>query len=163
MKTVVTALLISVAVLLLQTTVAPYLGVLHVVPDFVLVWIAILGIRHGRFGAIGAGFLLGLAVDLLSGADGMLGLAAFCKSLAGFVAGSFHNENKTAQSLGDSTLLVATAAASLVHNLLYFVVFLQGSEVGVWASILRYGLPTTLYTTAVAMLPMFVFARRGGR
>ena len=163
MKTVLGALLVSAAVLLLQTTLAPFLGILQVVPDFVLVWIAILGIRHGRFGAIGAGFLLGLAVDLLSGADGMLGLAAFCKSLAGFVAGSFYNENKTAQSLGGSTLPAATAAASLVHNLLYFVVVLQGSEVGVWASILRYGIPTTLYTTAVALLPMFVFSRTAGR
>jgi rod shape-determining protein MreD len=162
MKTAAVAAFVSVLVVLLQTTVAPVLGIAQVVPDFLLVWIAILGIRHGRFAATGAGFLLGLAVDLISGADGMLGLSAFCKSLAGFVAGSFYNENKTPQSLGGSTLIIATAAAALIHNIVYFLVFLQGSDIGSWEAILRYGLPATAYTTALALLPMFVFGRRAG-
>lgn len=162
MRTALLDTLVSLLVLLLQTGVAPILGVGHVVPDFLLVWIAILGLRHGRFAATGAGFLLGLLVDLISGSDGMLGLSAFCKSIAGFVAGSFYNENKTARSLGGRTLLVAVATAALVHNLVYFVIFLQGAEVGFGEAVLVYALPAAAYTAAVALLPMFVYGRRKG-
>jgi len=44
-----------------------------------------------------------MVVDLLSGADGMLGLSALAKTIAGFVAGYFYNENKTLQTLVDIT------------------------------------------------------------
>jgi rod shape-determining protein MreD len=152
--------LFSLLLLILQTTVMPFLGIRTVVPDILVIWIVYLAVREGHIAGSTAGFFLGLAVDVLSGADGLLGLSALAKSVAGFAGGYFHNENKTRQTLGSTMFLVAVGISALLHNMLYFVIFLQGSPLSLWAMMGQYGLPSTLYTVAFALLPMFGFARR---
>jgi rod shape-determining protein MreD len=160
MRSALIDILLSLVFLLLQTTIIRFLAVEMIVPDTVLLWIVYLAVRRGQIAATAAGFSLGLAFDLLSGPDSMLGLAALSKTVAGFVAGYFFNENKIAQTLGGYQFILIVVIASLVHNLLYFVIFLQGSGVTWSGSLLQYGIPTTAYTAALGLLPMFVFARQ---
>jgi len=150
----------SILLLLLSTTLLKFLSISEIAPDVLLIWIVYIAIREGHVAGMTAGFFLGLAVDLLSGPDGMTGLSALTKTIAGFLAGYFYNENKTLQTLGGYQFIVAIAVVSLVHNIIYFVIFLQGTDMSWWRMILAYGLPTTLYTAAVGLLPMFVIARR---
>jgi hypothetical protein len=90
----------------------------------------------------------------------MLGLSALAKTLAGFIAGYFHNENKTAQTLGGFRFLTVVGIVGLVHAVVYFVIFLQGSGLPWWQAMFLHGIPYTLYTTAAALVPMFTFARK---
>ena len=136
--------LVCLAIIVAHTTLSDFIAVAGIVPDIPLV----------------AGFGMGLALDLLSGNDGMLGLSALAKTSAGFVAGYFYNENKIAQALGGYQFMVVVTIASAVHNLLYFLVFLQGSGINWTMTLMRYGLPTTLYTAAVSAIPMFISARK---
>lgn len=159
MPTIVVDTLLSLLFILLQTTLVRFVSVLDIVPDLPLLWIVYLGIRRGQIPATLAGFLIGLVLDLLSGADGLVGLGALTKTTGGFLAGFFYNETRTRQTLSGYGLLVAVFIVSLVHHALYFVILLQGIEMTVTQSFLRYGLPTTVYTTVAALLPMFVFAR----
>ena len=145
---------------LLQTTLAQYLAVAGLSPDFTLIWIVYLSLRRGQITGTVAGFFTGLVLDLLSGNDGMLGLAALAKTAGGFTAGYFFNENKTAQTLGSYRFILIILSVSLVHNLIYFIIFLQGSGAHWWQAILLYGIPAALYTAAVGLIPTFVFARR---
>ncbi len=100
MRTVLIDILLSLVLLVLQTTIIRFLAVQMIVPDLILLWIVYLAVRRGQIAATTAGFLLGLAFDLLSGPDSMLGLAALSKTAAGFVAGYFYSENKITQTLG---------------------------------------------------------------
>jgi rod shape-determining protein MreD len=150
----------AVVVLLLQTTVVRFLAIGGVVPDLVLLWIVGIAIRRGQLGATVAGFGLGLAFDLLSGPDGMLGLSALANTAAGFIAGYFYNENKILQTLSGVRFLFITALASAVHDLLYFLIILQGLGLQWGEMLLLYALPTTAYTVAIALLPMFAYARK---
>jgi len=153
-------ILLSVLVLLLQTTLARFLVIQGIVPDLVLLWVITIAIRRGQIPATIAGFSLGLALDLISGPDGVLGLAALSKTVGGFLAGYFYNENKILQTMGGYQLLLITALVALIHNLLYFFVFLQGSGLG-WVTMMgRYGIPAAVYTTAIAVLPMLAYARK---
>jgi rod shape-determining protein MreD len=156
-------ILLSVLFVILQTTLARYLAIESIAPDLLLLWIVYLALREGQIAATTAGFFLGLLVDLISGRDGMLGLAALSKTVAGFVAGYFYNENKIMQMLGGYQFVLVVAIASIVHNVLYFIVLLQGTEVGWLDAVVFYGLPTTAYTAALALLPMFVFSRQASR
>ena len=149
--------------ILLQTTVARYLAVAGISPDLALIWIIYLSLRRGQIAGTVAGFSTGLVLDLLSGNDGMLGLAALAKTAGGFTAGYFFNENKTLQTLGSYRFILIIILVSLVHNLIYFVIFLQGSGSHWWEAILLYGIPVALYTAAVGLIPTFVFARRALR
>ncbi len=146
--------------ILLQTTLAQYLAVAGLSPDIALIWIVYLSLRRGQIAGTVAGFFTGLILDLLSGSDGMLGLAALSKTAGGFMAGYFFNENKTVQTLGSYRFILIILSSSLVHNLIYFIIFLQGSGAHWWQAILLYGVPAALYTAAVGLIPAFVFARR---
>ena len=156
-------ILLSILFVLLQTTIARYLAIENIAPDLLLIWVVYLALREGQSTATTAGFFLGLLFDLISGKDGMLGLAALCKTVAGFAAGYFYNENKIAQILGGYQFILVVTVASIVHNVLYFVIFLQGTEVGWLDAVVLYGFPTTVYTAALALLPMFVFSRRSSQ
>jgi rod shape-determining protein MreD len=151
---------LTVLFVLLQTTIAQYLAVAGLSPDIALIWIVYLALRRGQITGTLAGFFTGLVLDLLSGSDGMLGLAALSKTAAGFTAGYFFNENKTLQTLGSYRFILIILFVSLVHNLIYFIIFLQGSGAHWWQAILLYGIPAALYTAAVGLIPTFVFARR---
>ncbi len=160
MRRLITDTAVSLLLLVVHTTIVPFIGVRTVIPDILVVWVVYLGIREGHIAGSTAGFLLGLATDILSGADGMLGLSALAKCVAGFAGGYFHNENKLQQTLGGSMFLLAVGIAALLHNIIYFLIFLQGSSLDVWGMLLAYGLPATAYTVAFALLPMFAFARK---
>lgn len=152
--------LISLAALLLQTLVLPYAAVGTIVPDAVLIWIVYLAITRGHIAGSTAGFFLGLIMDVLLGGDGMLGLSAFTKTLAGFLAGYTFSEKKTLQTLSTSRFPLIVALTALVHNQFYFLVSLQGTDIPLESVVLRYGVPATIYTGLLALLPMFIFARR---
>jgi rod shape-determining protein MreD len=160
MRRISTYTLFSLLLVLLSTTLLRFLTIGDIAPDILLIWVVYIAIREGQIAGTVAGFLIGLAADLLSGTDGMIGLAALSKTVGGFLAGYFYNENKTLQTLGGYQFLIAVGVVSLVHNVIYFLIFLQGTELSWWRIIVSHGVPGTVYTVAAALLPMFVIARR---
>jgi rod shape-determining protein MreD len=160
MRQAIIDIALTILFVLLQTTIAQYVAVAGLSPDIALIWIVYLSLRRGQITGTVAGFFTGLVLDLLSGNDGMLGLAALSMTAGGFMAGYFFNENKTLQTLGSYRFILIILSVSLVHNLIYFIIFLQGSGAHWWQAILLYGFPAALYTAAVGLIPTFVFARR---
>lgn len=160
MRLLIADIVLGIAVLLLHTLLAPFISIADVVPDLPLVYVAYLAVRRGQVAGMVGGFLVGLPLDLMSGQDGMLGLSALAKTIAGFIAGYFYNENKTFATLGGFQFIVIVAVAGAVHNAVYFLIFLQGAGMS-WGWVLaRYGLPALLYTLAAALVPMFWIGRR---
>jgi rod shape-determining protein MreD len=152
--------LLSLLLVVIDSTLVKFLSIANIVPDILLIWIVYVAVREGQIAGTTAGFCIGLAVNLMNVTDNMMGLAALAKTFAGFTAGYFYNENKTYNTLGGYQFIVIVAVASVVHNTLYFIIFLQGSGLSWMQSVLSYGIPTTAYTAAVALLPMFAFARK---
>lgn len=153
-------IVLTIAVLLAHTTIIPFVAIGDVVPDLPLLLVITIAILRGQIPGTIGGFLIGLALDLLSGGDGVMGLSALTKTVAGFLAGFFYNENKTFQTLGGSQFLVIVLLAGAAHNILYFVIFLQGSGFSWMWILLRYGLPALLYTAAAGLVPMFWISRK---
>jgi rod shape-determining protein MreD len=151
---------LSLFLVVVDSTLVKFLSIANIVPDILLVWIVYVAVRDGQIAGTTAGFFIGLTMNLMSATDNMLGLVALAKTFAGFTAGYFYNENKTYNTLGGYQFVVIVTVASVVHNTLYFVIFLQGSGLSWMQSVLSYGIPTTAYTAAVALLPMFAFARK---
>jgi rod shape-determining protein MreD len=152
--------LLTLAVIILQTTVGQFLAIGGVQPDIALVWVVLISLRYGQVAGTAAGFLTGVLIDILGGTDSMVGLSALAKTMAGFLAGYFSNENKTVQTLGSYRFLLILALSSTVHQILYFTIFLQGSGIGVWHAIFFYGLPAACYAVAAGVVPMFIASRR---
>jgi hypothetical protein len=52
---------------------------------------------------------------------------------------------------------------SVLQNTFYFIIYAQGSEIGLLRAVLQVGLATAFYTTTWTLLPMFAFARKALR
>ncbi len=150
--------LVVLGLVVVQTAFMPYVAIGGFLPDLLLIWVVYNALKRGQVEATIAGFAVGLLQDLV--ATQLFGLAALSKTLAGFLGGYFYNENKTDQTLGSYQFLLIVGACSLLHNVTFFMIFLQGTEVPLLWTVLQYSLATTAYTGAISALPMFAFARK---
>jgi rod shape-determining protein MreD len=154
--------LITVVLVVLQSTFVRYIAIENITPDILVVWIVFLALRYGQIHATVAGFLLGLTMDIVSG--GFLGLSGLSKTVCGFVAGYFYDETRTAEILATYRFALMVFLISLVHNFIYFAILVQGSELPFWRTLLSFGLTTSIYTSAFSLLPIFRYSRvRGER
>lgn len=151
-------ILITVVLITFQTTIVTFTSIVNIIPDVMLIWIVYIAITQGQIQATIFGFAIGLTIDLASGQ--FLGLSALCKTLAGFFAGYFYQENKIDMTLSNYRFMVIVAVISLVHNVVYFVIFTSGSEVSLLTAIFQFGIFSSLYTTVISSLPMFVYMRK---
>jgi rod shape-determining protein MreD len=150
--------LVALALLLLQTTFIPYLSIGGFLPDVFLIWVVYVAIRRGQMEATITGFVVGLMQDALS--MQFFGLSALTKTVAGFVAGYFFNDNSTEQTLGSYRFLTILFLSSFVHNIIYYGVFLQGIQDSVFATMIEFSVFTSLYTVLLGVFPMFTFVRK---
>jgi len=146
------------ALLLLQTTFVPFLSIGGFLPDPLLLWVVYVAIRRGQMEATVTGFLVGLLQDAVS--MQFFGLSALTKTIAGFVAGYFFNDNSTEQTLGSYRFLTILLLSSFVHNLVYYGIFLQGVQDSVFSTMMEFSIVTSLYTVVVGVFPMFTFVRK---
>ena len=151
-------ILITLILVTLQTTIVSFTSIANIIPDVMLIWIVYIAITQGQIPAAVYGFAIGLLLDLIGGQ--FLGLSALSKTIAGFLAGYFYHENKIEINLANYQFLIIVGISSVVHNLIYFIIFTQGSDVGFITAVFRFGLFSALYTTFVATIPMFINARR---
>jgi len=151
---------ITVILILIQTTFLRFISVGGVTPDAIVLWIVYLALRFGQIHATVAGFVLGLLLDVIGG--DFIGLSALSKTVSGFVAGYFYNEEKMEQTLASYRYAVLTMLVSIVHNVIYFSIFVQGSEMPFWRTLFLYGMATTAYTSVLSFLPIFGFSRARG-
>jgi rod shape-determining protein MreD len=150
--------LLALGLLLLQTTFLPFLSVGGFLPDIFLIWIVYVAITRGQLEATITGFLAGLMQDSVT--IQFFGLMALTKTLAGFIAGYFFNDNLTAQTLGSYRFVLIVLLASFVHNVLFYGIFLQGVQDSVFLTTMEFSLASSLYTGLLSLLPMFTFVRK---
>jgi rod shape-determining protein MreD len=141
-----------------QVTVVRFLTINGITPDILFIWLLYLTLTEGQIVGTVGGFSIGVLYDLAVG--GFLGLTALSKTLSCFLGGYFFNENKTLITLGSYRFVTIVFILSLVHNALYFVIFVAGTQMHYVTTVMWYGLATTVYTSVVSLLPMFLFSRK---
>ena len=144
--------------LLLQTTFVPFLSISGFLPDVLLIWVVYVAVTRGQLEATITGFAIGLLQDAVT--VQFFGLSVLTKTVAGFVAGYFFNENLTEQTLGSYRFLLITLLSSFVHNLLYYGIFLQGIQDALLTTMIEFSIAVSLYTALMGVFPMFTFVRK---
>jgi rod shape-determining protein MreD len=150
--------IISLLLVVVQTTLIRAISLGGIVPDLLVIWIVYTTLHLGQLRGTLWGFAIGLFMDLITG--DFLGLSAFAKTLTGFLAGYFYNENKALLTLGSYRFLLIVLLVSFVHNILYFFILTLGTDINFGQAVLYSGITTTLYTTTLSLLPMFILQRK---
>jgi rod shape-determining protein MreD len=158
MQIYIRSTIIILGLLLLQTTFIPFISLGGYLPDLLLLYLIYFALQRGQIEATISGFIIGILQDIVT--IKFFGLAALAKTIAGFVAGYFFNENTTEQTLGSYRLVLLVGICSIVHDLVYFTIFFQGNEGSVFLPTLELTLGMTIYTCVISVLPMFFFSRK---
>lgn len=128
-----------------------------ITPDIVLIGLVYVSIRKGKITGSVAGFVSGLILDFFS--FSFIGLMALAKAVSGFFSGFFNIENKIERYLNSYIFIIIVSAASLINNIIYFTIYFQGTNLSFTDVLLRYVVPTTIYTALFSIFPV-IFARR---
>jgi rod shape-determining protein MreD len=151
-------ILLSLFFILMQTTLVQLFSLNNIVCDLLLIWVVYIAIREGQIIGTVYGFAIGLVFDIITG--GFIGLSSLTKSLSGFFAGYFYNDNKTEITLGTYRFLLLVLFTSIIHNVIYILIYQPGSELNIWLTMLKIGGTTTLYTATVSIIPVLMNARK---
>lgn len=141
----------GIGVVLLQWLVFQRLGLWGVVPDVVLLFVALVAVKRGRLAGAVAGFTTGLLMDLLTNPQ-MFGLNALVKTGMGFVVGLFRSgQGENTRVAAPQAFLGAFVVATVQNGLVTILLALDQSTrtpfliAGVW-------LGGALYTAVVAFV-----------
>lgn len=149
---------VVLGLLLLQTTFLPFVALSGYLPDLFILYLVYIALRRGQIEATISGFVIGLLQDIVT--TQFFGLAALSKTIAGFVAGYFYNENTAEQTIGSYRFVLLVALCSVVHDCIYFVIFFQGNNGPVFFPTIEHTIGLTLYTCVIGVLPMFYYSRK---
>jgi rod shape-determining protein MreD len=158
MQPYIRSALIIIGILLVQTTFIPFISLGGYLPDIFIIYLVFIALRRGQIEATITGFLIGLLQDVV--AVKFFGLAALAKTIAGFIAGYFFNENMSDQTLGSYRYVLLVALCSIIQNVVYFFIFFQGSGGSIIIPTLELTLGMSAFTTVISVLPMFYFSRK---
>lgn len=150
---------ILLGLIIIQKTVVNYIDVTEfkITPDLVLIGLVYIGIKKGKITGSISGFLSGLILDIFS--FSFIGLMALAKTATGFSSGFFYNDQKTERYLNSYIFIVIVSICSMVNNTVYFVFYFQGTNLVFLDILIRYIVPTTVYTAIFSIFPV-IFARR---
>ncbi len=146
--------LLAIVLSLVQFSLLNFVEVQGITPDLLLILCVWISVREGRFAGTVAGFLIGLTLDIVS--FDLVGINAFTKTIAGFVAGSFHKEGKEMMILHGLKFLLIVFISSFIHNLIYFFFYIKLSNLTFLSFFMKYGVAFSFYTTVFAVIPMLV-------
>jgi len=145
MKIARNILLIMLA-LFLQTSWIDAIGIWDIKPDIVVLVIVFVGITSGQIEATLLGFFSGLLLDIY--APEWMGLNALAYSLVGFAVG-YSRVGVVAEDVQVQAAIFFLA--SLLHNLIYCVIYAISDPLNIGFLFIRYGLGTAFYTALVGL------------
>lgn len=138
-------------------SVIPMISIGSVIPDLVIIVVVGFSLYYGQFFGTIFGAFAGLFFDLVSG--GVLGSAMFAKTIGGFIAGYFYNENKIDYNTSSMFFLLIVFLTAAINS--FFYLLLSSSEIKLTTSylILEQGILPGIYTTFFA-LPVIIYNQR---
>lgn len=142
-------ILIGLLAVALQWLILGRLRLWGAYPDLVLLYVAWVGLRHGRLAGSAMGFGLGFLMDAI---HGTWGVHMFVKTLVGFLIGLFPaNERETLLILPQQAFLGSLVIALLHNGLLVALLAIQsGARTPDLITVLWLG--SSLYTSFVGVL-----------
>ena len=144
--------------LILQFIFVPLVSIEKIKPDVVIPLVVYISLKEGQIAGTISGFLAGLIMDMLG--DGLLGLYALSKTIAGFTAGYFYNEKKFTANFETLRFPAIILLSSIIHNATFFSIDLMKKSVEAEQIIFKFIIGEALYTAVISLIPMFTFANK---
>lgn len=153
------SLLIFIPLIIIQLTVMPLISIQGIIPDLIMVLLMFYTLKEGQMYGTVMGFVFGVLFDLISG--GVLGSAAFSKTLSGFIGGYFYNENTSQTFLTTYRFALVVLLCSVIDSTLF--AFFSGSDFDYSMTVmfLRQGIIPAIYTAVASGIVLLFVPKKG--
>lgn len=148
--------LIGFLLVILQWTVLYRLDIFGAYPDAVLLFVAWIGLRHGRQAGSVTGFLLGFLMDWVFGT---WGVNMFIKTLVGFLVGLFPASDRETLLIRPEQAFLGGLVIALLHNGIQIIFMAVETGERSPITLTAHWVGAALYTGFLAFLAA-LFARR---
>lgn len=151
-------ILLFFPLLLLQTTLIPFISIWGVVPDLILILLVFYTLREGQIYGTVLGFVYGFFFDLITGS--LLGSTIISKTVSGFIAGYFTNENKLENYFKNYVFVFIVLLCSAVDSLIFSFFSTADLRVNIFMLFIEQGLLPGIYTSVISVLVVFFYPKR---
>jgi len=141
--------------LFLQLTLGKLVSIQDIKPDFLLIAVIFIGESRGKLYGEIWGFIVGLIADGI-GLSMLFGISALGKTIAGFISGFLHDSKR---SMGRFYYYSIVATIMLIHFIIIYTIYYNSSEFNLQYIVLRYVIPSTIYTFIIYVLVDIIYPR----
>lgn len=148
LRKIVPIVIYSLAAILIQVLFVPWMTIREIRPDFILLVVLFIGRTRGRMVGQIYGFGIGLLIDAI-GMGSFLGLSALIKTGVGFLSGCMKNQRNRIYPFYYHVIHILII---FLGFLIFYIINYKGTEFSTQFLIIRFILPSTLYTTVFYFL-----------
>lgn len=149
---------LGILAIIIQKFLDNYASINSVSPQLVVLFVVFLTLREGQLVGMEGGFVTGFLNDLL--ATHFLGFTCFIAVVVGFVAGFFYKEGDV-ELAGKNLNYAWISAISVFISELVTIPIVAAGELNYLYVFLKFTVGTTVYTSLLAMVVVFVIGGRG--
>jgi rod shape-determining protein MreD len=142
--------LLLILTMTIQSTVIPLVAIFDVVPDFVLIFVVFVALRHGAVAGVFCGFAAGLIEDVYGPVE-FMGAAALSKGAVGYIVGQL--EEKFLKL--DLITKIAVLGVGFFLSEALYVLAVQMDREAVASMFLYQSLPEGVYTLLIGTLAFY--------
>jgi rod shape-determining protein MreD len=146
---------------LLQAYLSGLLSIGNVPPDFLILGVVYIALKEGQMYGTIAGFAVGLLIDLHMGE--LVGISALAKTLSGFAAGYFFDEQRVSNFAEQYSTLFVVALCTAISAIIQYTIYIRSFDAAMIGNLFVHAIGSVVYTGIFALALVLVAARRPQR
>lgn len=152
------AIILFFPLFILQSTIVPLISIVGVIPDLILILLVYFTLRLGQIHGTILGFIYGFLLDMITG--NIFGSAMIAKTMSGFVAGYFYNENKLDIYFKSVAFSLIVLLSATIDSFIFSFFSSVELEKSILLRFLQQGMFPGIYTAIISLVLVMFHPRR---
>lgn len=150
-------LFVVLFLIIIQINALDLIAIRNATPNIILLAIVWIVIENGYFAGIISAFVIGLLYDFFT--VDIIGTNALSNIVMALFLGVFHKTEKQKQLLSDFRIIPIIFLASLIHNFIYGVFYVNAGIENYMMAYIEYAIASAFYTSAFGIF-LYALANR---
>lgn len=157
-KLYIVSIILFFPLLIVQSTIVPLISFSGVIPDLILIMLVYFTLRLGQMHGTILGFVYGFLLDLITG--NIFGSAMIAKTISGFTAGYFYNENKLDIYFKSIVFSLIVLLAATIDSFIFSFFSSVELEKSILLRFFEQGMFPGFYTAVISLILVMFHPRR---
>ncbi|MBZ0198349.1 MAG: rod shape-determining protein MreD [Ignavibacteriaceae bacterium] len=157
-KEILYSIILFFPLLIVQTTIVPLIAINGAVPDLIIILLVTFALRNGQMYGTVLGFVYGFLFDVITGS--FFGSTMLSKTLEGFIAGYFYNENRLDHNFKSYIFPFIVLLCASVDAVMYTFLTQIDFRSSLLLLLFEQGMLPGMYTSVLSFVVVIFYKRR---